>query len=334
MRPAIGLAQGWLEDSELEGAVITMLADYREVMSDFYFNTERLGQLVDWGGAALRSGGRIMYVGGGGTAADGTPDENVSDAGLIGLVDASECPPTYGATFDDVRGFVCGGWKGMFPFGGPDLTEHGKHYRIAVTDFEKEMLPTLTENDLVVFLGKFPGRCMLTAKVAEKTSKTCVVTWHEDEGPSCASVCGLLIELAGEGELCGSGLIEIQVKLLANALTTGAHVLKGKVFGNRMVDLKISNNKLYHRTVGIVSDLMGVGESEATTAVLRAVFEKDELSAEDRATAIVDVIERAKSVVKVVPKALLLATGKFTYGGACKALDENPMVRTVLASVK
>jgi hypothetical protein len=97
-----------------------------------------------------------------------------------------------------------------------------------------------------------------------------------------------------------------------------------------MVDLRISNNKLYHRTVGIIGDLMKVSGENARIALLRSVYQTDNLTSEQLDAHISKHIEIAKSVEKVVPKALLLATGKFTYDAAAKALAEEPIVRTVI----
>jgi len=121
------------------------------------------------------------------------------------------------------------------------------------------------------------------------------------------------------------------VKLVLNAITTGAHVLAGKVFSNRMVDLRISNNKLFHRTVSIITDLIGVSAEEAHEALLKAVFQTDELTDAEREAPISACIEAARDVEKVVPKALLIATGRFTYQAATEALKRNPIVRSVIS---
>ena len=324
--------RGEITEDGLYAAVSKVLLSYRDAIADFYYCPEKIGRLIELGGNALRLGGRILYLGPAGVNAAGQADASVSDGGIIALVDASECPPTYGASFDDVRGFIWGGWKAMFPYGGEDFSHLGVHYRISLDNFVADMLPTLSANDLCVFLGEFAERDTLLHQVRQKSASTVLVQWGDC--PHSSETADLSMELsARETALCGGGLIEIQLKLLANALTTVAHVLKGKVYGNRMIDLRISNNKLFHRTVGIVTDLMKVDEASATEAVLHSIFETDTLTDDLRATPIVELIERAKSVDKVVPKALLIASGKFDYQGACKALAENPMVRTVLASV-
>ncbi len=331
-RPAIALAQGRIAAVDLRATVVKILLAYRDTLADFYLANMKIAELVAMGGDALRGNGHIYYLGTGGVDAAGRPDEKISDAGIIGLIDASECPPTYGASFDDVRGFLLGGWRAMFPFDDKDLTDNGKYYHISFEEFAEEIAPTLSTNDLCVFLDDCAEQRALMAQAKARGAKIAQVTF---DGVAAASPdADLKIMLsAGRDELCGMSLVGLQIKLLANALTTGAFVLKGKVYGNRMIDLKISNNKLFHRTVGIVVDLMHVGEDAATDAVLRAVFETDTLTAAEKETTISDIIDRSQQVSKVVPKALLIASGRFDYAGAAKALDENPMVRAVLASV-
>ncbi len=108
----------------------------------------------------------------------------------------------------------------------------------------------------------------------------------------------------------GAAPREVALKLTLNAITTGAHVLAGKVYGNRMIDLRISNNKLFHRTISIISDLIGVSAEEALEALLKSIFQTDELTEAEREAPISACIEAAKNVEKVVPKALLIATGQ------------------------
>ena len=80
---------------------------------------------------------------------------------------------------------------------------------------------------------------------------------------------------------------------------------------------------------------MGVDITAANTALLRAVYQTDKLTAEQTDAPVSNHIETAKAVDKVVPKALLLATGQFSYKAATDALVANPVVRhTIEAYVK
>ena len=83
----------------------------------------------------------------------------------------------------------------------------------------------------------------------------------------------------GEGGL-GGGIGEVSLKVVLNVLSTLGHVLVGKVAGNRMIDVAVSNNKLYFRAVRIISDVGGVEGKEAERCLLRSVYGVDELREE------------------------------------------------------
>jgi hypothetical protein len=99
----------------------------------------------------------------------------------------------------------------------------------------------------------------------------------------------------------GNFLAEIGVKLVLNAVTTGGHIMKGKIFGNRMVDLQVSNNKLFYRTIGIVAACSGGSDAAAHTAVLRALYGVDEVTAAHQAHDISrHVVESAAAIMRGV----------------------------------
>lgn len=310
-------------DEEARELILQKLLMFENAYRHAYLQVNDLAKLVSLGGSALRNGRHIYYVGTSGIDEAGN-FVGGPNAGILALVDASECPPTYGADFEDVRGFILGGWKALFPTEDKDLSEAGKNFRISLEDFEKEKLPSLRDNDLVVCLGNFTRRSELLQKARVARAHTAVLDWNET--PAEADVSITLMS----PQICGNAPLELQIKLILNALTTGAHVLAGKVFGNRMIDLRISNNKLYHRTIGIICDLMQVSSEEAREALLRSIYQTDRLTDSQREATIRDYIEQAKTVDKVVPKALLIATGKFSYGDATQALRKNPVVRSVL----
>jgi N-acetylmuramic acid 6-phosphate (MurNAc-6-P) etherase len=366
-------AQGADElDEDLTGAlehvVRILLAEYENATRDAYGPIESIAKLIEAGGETLRRKGHIYYIGatgaetvesGCGPSCDHDHEHETaevdeeghehshhptllrSEAGILGLIDASECPPTYGAAFEDVRGFLHGGWPALLPGAEVDLSRRGTHYQIGLEDFRSQKLGGLQVTDLVVALGNFPDRDALLSAARAKGAHTSAVVLAQAGGD--AVECDILVELKpnltsinadhddenGSTELL-SGPIQLAFKLVLNALTTGAHILTGKVYGNRMVDLRISNNKLFHRTVGIISDLMKVDQDRATEALLRSVYETDSLTEAQTTLPIRDHIETAKSVDKVVPKALFMATGQFSYKEATAALAENPVVRTAI----
>lgn len=324
---ALQLLKGELQASDLENYVVQCLRAYEGAYRVTYLQAEHMAQLVEWGGKALHKKRHIYYLGGAGRALQTSQGGAHVDGGILGLIDASECPPTFGAGFEDVRGFVEAGWRCLFPDGTVDLSARASHYRISLEDFQRDKLPLLQEDDLCIFIGTTPTSQTLLKEIRARGAHTASVTW-DDSHLDTDVIVHLPVPFAPP---LGVAPIEMAVKLVLNAVTTGAHILAGKVFGNRMVDLRISNNKLFHRTISIITDLMNVSAEEALEALLKSIFQTDELTEAQRETSVSTCIELAKDVDKVVPKALLLATGHFTYAQATEALARNPIVRSVIS---
>lgn len=335
--------------------VRVLFNEYESAIREAYLPSHEMARVIDLAGQALNTGGRIFYLGNtspliisGGCGHDHDDDDGhdhdhmpdarlYSDGGVLGLIDASECPPTYGARFEDVRGYLEGGWDGLLG-GGKDYSEHGPHYRISIDDFRKDALPTLTKKDLVIFLGNFEGRDDLVEAIHGKETQTAAIfipqagtppaVWNEIAvAPPLTS---LTFEVDGEPTLF-AGPPQLTIKLILNAITTGGYILNGKVFGNRMIDLRISNNKLFYRAIGIISDLMGVSEDVAHSALIKSIYQTDTITEAMEGASVRDHIEASKSVPKLVPIALLLATGKYNWKQATDALADEPIVRNIIS---
>lgn len=382
--------------------IISFLKRCEVVLRETYLAMNTLPPLIESAGDTLRMGGHIYYLG-----------QGEDSFGILGLVDASECPPTYGADFADVRGFAGYGWDVLENREG-DLSREGELYQISISDFVSNLLPGVGENDLIIFLknGKMmdflPLDLAETAR-AQGAKLACISIsiedifginddelddwlgslddeeefddemeddedgddyddefgdtddeYDEDDGefsdeddeeydgeddesvnldsePDPDPVLDLcdyhiLVDVIDVGEGI-SGLdyyAELSCKWILNAITTGAHILKGKVFQNRMIDLRISNNKLYYRSIGIISQLMGVDEETGRLCLLRSIYGTDELSEAMLSAPISRHIEAGTTAPKIVPTALLLATGQFTVAGAREALAADPIVRNII----
>ena len=160
--------------------------------------------------------------------------------------------------------------------------------------------------------------------------------------PQLASVCAATVNVAlPRSELLPGyrAFTEISIKLVANAITTGAQVMKGFVFGNRMVNTGPTNNKIYHRCVELISLLTEVDVRAAESFLLRAIYREDVLPE--------GVLEKPTSVhikagtptgdalheqQQTLPLAILLAAQPaFTVQQALEALAADPVVRNVIA---
>lgn len=123
---------------------------------------------------------------------------------------------------------------------------------------------------------------------------------------------------------------QFSLKLVLNAISTGAHVIRGMLFRNRMINVGINNHKLFLRAIGIVKDIAGTTIEHARNCVLRAIYQEDHISEEIEKSSIRSHVENA-SVPKVVPIALLLAFQPgMSVAEANGAINSEPIVRNIL----
>lgn len=308
----------------LRAALLECYMRYRATFDAAYHDVPSLAALVRLAGNALRSMGRIYYLGKG-------------TAGMIGVMDASECPPTFGADPFDVRGFIQEGWSAWLD-DDRDLSSLGRGYGIAFKDFEDDFLPEISRGDLVIGTAiSAPGDNLLglLEAAAAKRCRTALVV-VSPLAPSAEELPAALdhvchVDVPSLGFRPGYfNEAEVALKLVLNAVTTGGHVLAGKVYGNTMIDLRISNTKLYARALWTLRTLTGVDELSARIALHKAVFDTDELTREQGAATPIDVVRAAGEKRGIVPRALLMATGRFTVSEAGRTVAEDPFVRRVI----
>lgn len=293
-------------------------------------------------GAALRAGGHIYYY--------GNPL-----VGTLGVIDASECVPTFGARPDDISAYVTGGWASLANRDG-DLSARGGAYDLSGERFLRDIVPRLTEKDSVVIVAcdisdaldlcrnvrRSLGEEEEEEEAAERVNKkhgprVCAFAFPSAGDIPCAKVSEPWLSVVFVPEPEGRPLAytnkQLAVKLVLNAISTGAFTAAGKVFRNRMVDLRISNAKLCLRAYDLVASLTGVPAETAQQCVMRAIY--GEVS-EEQITELLahhplsDHVKAAYQQEKVVPVALLLASGVKSVDDAKEALKAEPVVRTAL----
>jgi|EP00945_MAST-04E_sp_MAST-4E-sp1_P004549 N-acetylmuramic acid 6-phosphate (MurNAc-6-P) etherase len=348
---------------ETDGAdVMTVIAtslnviffQYQETYRETYGQSfEALAETIGHAGNSLRNGGRIFYV---------SEDRQF---GCLGIIDASECPPTYGASFEDVRGFVRGGWKAVMkdvalesPSPGCDLKS------LPGLDLEETFLSSIlsgiTKNDLVVVLEHVSTnnsnkktedmrRALLDIKTKGATVAVLSVgTKREDQNNlsiynELASVT-VKVDLKEVGILPGvTSYSELACKLMLNAITTGGHVLKGTTVSNLMVSLRISNAKLFDRATNLLVKLVGGGDMAAVmdtqTArgyILKAVYGDSVSPDEYENNSVADHVAAAMEVAHpIVPIAYLLhVSGGMSREECMNLLEQMPARKIVLKYLK
>lgn len=329
LRPEELGAVGYTQERNLD-AMRRFLLQYETARNVAYLQSDHLAAFIEAGGRALKAGRHIYYLGSG-------------NAGILGLIDASECPPTYGASFHDVRGFVDGGWgtilgpEGRAPE--PRNPADSTLFRFDLTDFERDHLPGVQAGDLVIALGEgdLHERVVgMLAQCRQRGATTGAISiirpgFKRSRWIDAEIFCPLSLPVPSYVEN-GTAFAEMSTKLILNGITTGAHILKGKVYRNYMVDLRITNSKLYIRAVGIVARLMEVSNQHAEAALLSSIYETDQLQPQHLQAPLSDHVAAATGKERIVPTAMLLATGRFSLQEARQALEKEPIVRQLLVS--
>lgn len=214
----------------------------------------QIAAAVDGIVAKLQGGGRLFYVGTG-------------TSGRIGVLDASEIPPTYGVSYELVQGVIAGGYDALYKASeaSEDDVEAGKNDLIS---------RGLTANDAVVGIAA-SGRTPYTigaVKFARRIGcfTACIVCDPSSEITNAADVA--IVPVVGPEAITGSTRMKAGTaqKMVLNIISTIAMVRLGYVSGNRMTNLKSSNEKLKVRSLRILIEETGLVESEAAALMDRA----------------------------------------------------------------
>ena len=207
----------------------------------------QVAQVVDAVAQAFRLGGRLIYMGAG-------------TSGRLGILDASECPPTFGTPAEQVVGLIAGGHKAILK-----AVENAEDNReLAVSDLkalnfnEKDVLVGIAASGRTPYvLGGMEYALSLGATVA---AVSCNPDSEMSRRPGIA-----ITPVIGPEVITGSSRMKAGTaqKLILNMITTGAMIRSGKVYGNLMADVEATNAKLVERQKRIV---MAATECDRATA--------------------------------------------------------------------
>ena len=200
----------------------------------------------------LQKGGRLIYIGAG-------------TSGRLGILDASECPPTYGVSEELVQGIIAGGTEAIFR--AKEGAEDSKE--LAIEDLKSK---NITENDTIVGLAA-SGRTPYVIGGLEYANKigalTVSITCNANSEVAKVSKVSIA-PVVGAEVVTGSTRMKAGTaqKLVLNMLSTGTMIKLGKVYGNLMVDVRATNKKLVERAKKIVCEATGV-DREVAEKVLK-----------------------------------------------------------------
>ncbi len=216
---------------------------------------EAIARAVEIAEATFRAGGRLFYVGAG-------------TSGRLGVLDASEMPPTYGTDPELVQGIIAGGHKALtrsqenaedrLPAAVEDLDAHG-----------------VRRGDFVIGIaasGTTPYVRRALAHAKDVGATTGLVACSPPPADALNAVDILILAITGPEVVTGSTRMKAgtATKLILNTITTGAMIRLGKTYGNLMVDLRATNEKLRDRSQRIIMEVCDVGRDDARDLLERA----------------------------------------------------------------
>ena len=208
-----------------------------------------ISRAIDEIAHAFEKGHRLIYMGAG-------------TSGRLGVLDASECPPTFGVPYGQVVGIIAGGKERMFTAGenAEDISEMG------VSDLRKI---ELTAGDVVVGISASGCAAYIIGGLKYARALGCTtVGIANNPDTEVLKVADIPIFLdTGAEVLTGSTRLKAGTaqKIVLNALSTSAMAKTGKIYENMMINLSPSNEKLRRRVVRIVSEILDCNEAEATS---------------------------------------------------------------------
>jgi len=209
---------------------------------------EAIARAMELAADAFRRGGRLIYVGAG-------------TSGRLGVLDASEMPPSFGTDPEMVRGVIAGGFDALVRAqeGAEDVPEDGarvmESLRVGPSDF---VLGIATS-------GSTPYVHGALARARELGARTGFLLCTPPPPELMEAHDVVVAPLVGPEVITGSTRLKAgtATKLVLNTITTGAMVLMGKVYGNLMVDLKVTARKLQDRGERILMETLGVDRDRA-----------------------------------------------------------------------
>lgn len=219
-----------------------------------------IGQAVDIIVENFKSGGRLLYFGAG-------------TSGRLGVLDASECPPTFSAPKEMVQGYIAGGDSALRTAveGAEDSEEYAK------SDFERL---NITQKDSVVSISA-SGNAKYVVKILklarEKGAKTIGISNNPSAELKNFSNVFIFLDTGAE-VISGSTRMKAGTsqKMVLNMLTTASMIKLGKVYDNLMIDVQPTNEKLKERAARIVKEITGADDETVLLSLQKTGYKVKE----------------------------------------------------------
>ena len=207
---------------------------------------QSIAEAVDAIAFSMENGGRLYYIGAG-------------TSGRLGVLDASECPPTFGVSADLVSGIIAGGYDCLVKAseGGEDSYENG------ILDVKDR----LRAGDVIVGISAAGGAKYVLGALEWAKTNGCVTVGVTSNADSLLAKNADIAIFTDTGAEVITGSTRLKAgtaqKLVLNILSTAAMVKTGRVYENLMINLRPTNEKLRRRVISIVCEIKNVDEDEA-----------------------------------------------------------------------
>jgi len=271
-------------------AIVDLLnAEDQTVAQVVHAERERIAQAIELVVTAFAAGGRLVYVGAG-------------TSGRLGVLDAAECPPTFGTPPERVVGVIAGGYAALVK--SVEGAEDDVNAGMAAMDTAQ-----VTPADVVVGVaasGTTPFVRAALSRAQTIGAKTVILSCSPPPRLLLDTCDVAIVPIVGPEALTGSTRMKAgtATKLVLNTISTGAMIRTGRAYGNLMVDLMAWSDKLKDRGLRIVMEACAVDRERARDAIaaaggsvklaivmVKAGVDKDEAAAR---------LERAGGVVRAV----------------------------------
>jgi N-acetylmuramic acid 6-phosphate etherase len=227
-------------------------AEDRTVADTVATQREQIARAIELTEEALRAGGRLFYVGAG-------------TSGRLGVLDASECPPTFGTEPEMVQGIIAGGFEALVRSreGAEDRGDDGADAMAARDVGARDFVLGIAAS------GTTPYVHGALACAAQRGARTGILACSPPPEEIIRLVDVAIVPLTGPEVVTGSTRMKAgtATKLVLNTITTGAMVRLGKTYGNLMVDLQAMSAKLVDRGERILMEVCGVTKHDARTLI-------------------------------------------------------------------
>ena len=214
-----------------------------------------IAMAIDIIAKSFLKGGRLFYFGAG-------------TSGRLGILDASECPPTFSVDPSMVQGIIAGGPKAILHAaeGAEDNFDEGKKDANILTDKDVCVVISASGN---------PKYLLGVLEKADEIGAATIAITCNSKGKIAEEAGHVICAEVGPEVIAGSSRLKAGTaqKMILNMLSTGSMIKIGKTYENFMIDLKAVNEKLKDRAIRIVSQIAGVTNSEALASLLKCNWE-------------------------------------------------------------